>query len=180
MVFHADTFGQYLPEPKRKRKKNRPNFRRKKKRAPCRTTGCKNFAISRGRCMKCYQWLYNHGTRGALIEAADLAWGRKCCFKSCSKLGEGKHADGDFPLCDHHQCTIWLLMDLYEWMGLESPWVLPEDNDWHFARWVGHMREYTLSKGEDGSIYERCVSDSGVYRILYEGNKFWLPMLRSH
>ena len=37
--------------------------------------------------MKCYQWLYQHGMKGGMIDAADLTWGKKCCFKACVELG---------------------------------------------------------------------------------------------
>jgi hypothetical protein len=177
-LFHVDTFGGYLPTAKRKRKKNRPNFRQKKSRQPCRTKGCKQYAVARGRCMRCYQYLYR--VLGGIWQfEPDLEWGKFCCFKTCDKLGQGEFAEGDFPLCKYHELSIWMLMMLEDFGYEDTLKALPIDNDWLWARFIAELREYTLTKGGDASFYRNAIGDTPLYRIFMDCNIFYLPLLHS-
>lgn len=141
----------------------------------CRTKGCFETGLARGRCLRCFTYL--HANHPGWTDDAELLRMRPCCFKDCPQEPDPDILDyeGDYLVCpDHLRLVQWRMM-LEDCIGPDATRCCPWDGDWLSARFFHELRK-TSEPGER-MLFDRVYGDTPLFKIFMRTFDAYDPFL---
>lgn len=147
-----------------------------KDRVKCRTKGCQEKAIARGRCHRCFAYL--HRAAPGWKDDADLTWMRPCCFKDCqNELDDEFIDDAEFPVCTYHKrAARWRAM-LEEGEGEEAVECFPWDEEWLAARFIHEVLR--RASPENRHLRNNVCGDTPLFKLFMHFFARYEPFLQT-